>query len=301
VVMDGILLVDKPAGPTSHDVVDRIRRVLGQKKVGHTGTLDPQATGLLVLVLGEATRWAPFMSADKRYAATVKLGLKTDTQDIWGKVLEEKPAKDLDPQAIRKVLLSLTGERMQVPPSVSALKHLGRPLHEWARQGQAVVKLARPIVVHSLEVTRVEGDEADFTVLCSGGTYVRSLCAEAGDQLASGGCLKALRRLASGAFEVGRAQSLDALENGEAPRILGQKEALAHHPEVQVTAQETGLLVHGRDLNRPAGALANPGACRLTDAGGGLLAIGSAKLGSNGWTIHPGPVFAREPEKEGRR
>src|SRR5258708_4003744 len=210
--MTGLLLVDKPAGLTSHDMVDRARSQFGEKRSGHAGTLDPQATGLLVIALGEATRWLPYLPSDKRYVAKVRFGLETSTEDIWGKELRRCDCSALDEGSIRGALTELKQRTSQVPPMVSALKHQGRRLYQYAREGVEVERKARPMEIFSVSVLGIFGAEAEFEVHCGGGTYVRSLCAEAGRSLGVGGCMSALRRSAVGPFRIEDAAGLELLD-----------------------------------------------------------------------------------------
>ncbi len=210
---DGVLVVDKPHGPTSHDVVQDVRRAAGQSRVGHTGTLDPAATGVLVLCLGRATKLVQFLQAGtKTYRARLVLGVETDTQDAEGKVLATRDASGVDEAALRRALGELTGEIEQLPPMVSAVKVGGRRLHEAARAGEEVEREPRRVTVHRLELLDVqpgERAEAELEITCSAGTYVRTLAHDAGAALGVGGSLSALRRTANGPFREDEAHPLD--------------------------------------------------------------------------------------------
>ena len=223
----GVYPVDKPAGCTSFSVARRVRRLLNINKVGHAGTLDPFATGLLIVCAGrEATRhMARFMSGEKHYAARLKLGLATDTLDTEGRVVAEMPVPALDMAAIRACLSGLTGDIMQKPPAFSALKHEGKPLYRYAREGVIIEKPARPVRVSMLEALawNEAARELDIAVRCSSGTYVRTLAADIGAGLGTCAHLVALRRLASGHFRVDEALSGEALfaeDEGEARAAL---------------------------------------------------------------------------------
>ena len=193
---DGVLLVDKPAGLTSHDVVDRVRRHFGFKKVGHCGTLDPAATGLLVLVLGKATRLSDrLMGHDKRYAGTMRLGIETASQDREGEVTATKDASHITAADIERVVPHYVGELEQIPPMVSAVKINGKPLYKLARKGQVVEREARKVTVYEFKITNIAIPDVDFEVATSKGTYVRTLCADIGTELGVGAHLLALRRL----------------------------------------------------------------------------------------------------------
>jgi len=210
-MIHGILLVDKPKGMTSFGVVDRLKRYLRQRKVGHGGTLDPISTGLLVVGVGEGTKLLPLLDQDKEYLVTLHLGVETDTQDATGQVITTS-RKLPSPQEIHAVLEGLGGRRIvQVPPMYSALKRQGVPLYRLARQGIEVERPPREVEIYELEVLRVEHPRVTFRLRCSRGTYVRTLCADVGRELGCGAHLEDLRRLASGPFRVEEAWSLEAI------------------------------------------------------------------------------------------
>jgi tRNA pseudouridine55 synthase len=210
-----VLIVDKPAGPTSHDVVAAVRRVLGHTRVGHTGTLDPAATGVLVLGLGRATKLVRFLQAGtKTYAARIRLGVETDTQDAQGVVLATADASHLDERTVCEALARFQGEFEQIPPMVSALKVDGERLHVKARRGEVVERVARRVRVDSLVLDAfTPGEVAEVSVLltCSAGTYVRTIAHDVGAALGVGGSLASLRRIANGPFVVDEAHTLDAV------------------------------------------------------------------------------------------
>jgi tRNA pseudouridine55 synthase len=288
--MLGLLLVDKAAGPSSHDVVERARKVLGVRRAGHAGTLDPQATGLLVIAIGEATRWLPYLPSDKRYAASLRLGLETDTEDIWGKTLAEKDASGLEEEEIRRALEGLKHETAQVPPMVSALKYNGKPLYEYARQGVVLEREARPLEIYELKVLAARPNGADFELHCGSGTYVRSLCAEVGRKLGLGGCLSALRRLSVGPFKVEDAVGIERIS---AAALRGPSDALGHLPEMKVQGEDEKALGQGRDLELESGDYREDEPWRLSSEDGRLLAFGSPKRQGQAWRMHPERVFAR--------
>lgn len=200
----GVFLVDKPVGPTSFRVVQQVRRALQIKKVGHTGTLDPFASGLLIICVGrQATRIIPrLMGGDKLYEATLQLGVETDTLDCQGKVLTVRPVPALDLSSVEACLAGFRGELMQVPPAFSALKHEGKPLYQYARQGITIEKAARPVFISELSCTTLGEQTMGIRVRCSKGTYVRSLAADIGQALGCGAHLLALRRWENGPFSV---------------------------------------------------------------------------------------------------
>jgi tRNA pseudouridine55 synthase len=224
---DGLLLVDKPQNCTSHDIVDFVRRKFKFKKVGHCGTLDPMATGLLMLVLGRATKVQDLlMSEDKEYVGQLKLGEATDTQDAEGKVIEAKPVGDFSEQAIGLAFGKFKGDFYQTPPMVSALKKDGVPLYKLARQGKVVEREPRLVHVYSCKLTGVSLPTVDFVIKCSKGFYVRTYCHDIGQELGCGGHLSALRRTRSGNFSLENAVKFDELEQAGsvaaiAPKILG--------------------------------------------------------------------------------
>ena len=209
---DGALLVDKPAGPTSHDVVDEIRREFGLKKAGHAGTLDPNATGLLILLLGRATRLSErLMSDDKVYEGSVKFGETTDSYDCDGELVASLPVPPLTVEQINTEAATFVGDIMQTPPMVSAVKQGGVPLYKLARKSVEVERKARLIHIYSFKFTRYEEPMGMFSVACTKGTYVRSLAHELGQKLGCGAHLATLRRTVSGKFDVANATPLDDL------------------------------------------------------------------------------------------
>src|SRR5437762_5682381 len=227
---DGVLLVDKAAGMTSHDVVAIVRRRLQIKKVGHCGTLDPIATCLLLLTLGRGTKIQDLlMSEDKDYAGTMILGVTTDTQDRAGVTLKERPVPPLDDATVRAAFEKYSGDFYQVPPMVSAIKQGGVPLYKRARQGKVVEREPRLVHVYRYSIDRIASPEIDFSVLCSKGFYVRTYAHDIGQALGCGAHLKSLRRTKSGRFDVGGAISVDEIKNATREDILNQMLSL---PEV---------------------------------------------------------------------
>ncbi len=201
--IDGVLIVDKPSGPTSHDVVDAIRRRFGFRKVGHGGTLDPQATGLLVILIGKATKLSGvFMGTDKTYAGAMRLGISTDSQDGQGKVLREADFSSVAREQVEAEMAKRTGDILQTPPMVSAVKVDGVPLYKKARKGQVVEREPRLIHVYEFTLTEFSPPEVGFLLRCTKGTYVRTLCADIGDALGCGAHLAGLRRTVSGELRI---------------------------------------------------------------------------------------------------
>lgn len=257
----GVLVVDKPAGPTSFDVVQRVRRLLRADKAGHAGTLDPAATGVLAVCVGDAVRLQQYLSdADKAYEATVAFGAATDTEDAEGRVVETGDAAALTPEVIRAALPGFTGEILQVPPMYSAVRVGGRRLHEVARAGEAVERAARRVRVDALELRSVEPGQdgrvlARLAVRCGKGTYVRTLAADLGRAVGVPAHLAALRRTEASGFTLAMAVGLEAAEALGADRLrerlVTPADALAFLPSVSLTGPELQDIVHGRALARP--------------------------------------------------
>ena len=222
--MNGILLVDKPSGWTSNDVVQKLRGLLRERRIGHAGTLDPMATGLLTVFVGRATRAVEFAEADaKCYRAALRLGLTTDTQDVTGTPLRQTEA-DVTRETLEKALAQFRGEIRQVPPMYSAVKVNGERLYKLARRGETVERAARPVTIHALKLLGREGEDWILEIRCSKGTYIRTLCQDIGDALGCGGCMAALRRIEAGCFTVEEAHTLpeiaEAAEEGRAEALL---------------------------------------------------------------------------------
>ncbi len=233
----GVLLIDKPAGMTSHDVVGRVRRLFGTRRVGHTGTLDPMATGVLVLLVGRAAKAAEYLAVhDKCYEAVLRLGITTDTEDTTGEILTT--CEDIPPEdAVIAAAKAFCGSYMQTPPMYSALKVNGQKLIDLARRGVEVERAAREVWVHALEITPTQSAaEYALTVSCSAGTYIRTLCADIGKKLGCGGAMAALRRTKTGDFSIADCTTLEALENmserERAARLLPIERLFADLPAV---------------------------------------------------------------------
>lgn len=208
--IDGALLIDKPSGPTSHDVVEAIRRRFGVKKVGHCGTLDPNATGLLVIVLGRGTKLSEkLMSADKQYAGAVKFGEATDSHDADGELISSMPVPPITVELLNELATTFVGDHLQIPPMVSAIKKDGVPLYKLARKGVEVERKPRLVHIYSFRFERYEEPIGQFRVACTKGTYVRTLAHDLGQKLGCGAHLASLRRLVSGIFDVSNALPLE--------------------------------------------------------------------------------------------
>ncbi len=210
--MNDILIIDKPSGMTSHDVVKVVRRKLKPKKIGHCGTLDPMATGVLVLVMNKATKLSAELSADeKEYICTLGIGKTTDTYDATGNVLEENSTDTIDKDSINNAILSFSGRQKQVPPMVSAKHYKGKRLYKLARKGVVVEREPVDIEIKDIDIMDIRDDEALFKVICSKGTYIRSLCHDIGEKLGCGAYMKSLRRTRSGRFHINDAIALEAV------------------------------------------------------------------------------------------
>jgi tRNA pseudouridine55 synthase len=249
-VSDGLVVVDKPAGLTSHDVVARLRRLLGTRRVGHAGTLDPMATGVLVAGVGRATRLLGHLQlADKAYDATIRLGASTSTDDAEGEVLGTADASHLTDVAVRSAAASLTGDLLQVPSAVSAIKVDGRRAYDRVRAGEQVRLAARPVRVTAFDVHELRQVDTfldvDVQVTCSTGTYVRALARDVGESLGVGGHLTRLRRTRVGPFELGEAAALDK----PLPMLSLYDTARRCFPHIEVDEEQADHAVHGRALD----------------------------------------------------
>lgn len=276
--MDGVLVVDKPSGRTSFDVVRDVRNLLKIKKVGHTGTLDPMATGVLPLCLGEATKIAGLLTeSEKAYDAVIKLGAETDTLDAEGKVISESPVPPLTPALLESVLEKFRGSYLQTPPMYSAVKIGGKRLYELARKGEEVERVARPVTVHSLELRDFNATELTVSVACSKGFFVRTLAQELGRALGTGAHLKALRRTKSGPFSLAMAVPLDRLNSPAdvLPRLVPMVEALTDLPRVTVSEEDARRVRHGVPLELRV----EPGRLCLLSEAGALLALAESLPG----------------------
>lgn len=255
--VDGVLLLDKPGGMTSNDALQKARRLFSAAKGGHTGTLDPLATGLLPLCFGEATKFsADLLDADKTYEATLRLGVTTDSGDSEGQVTATA-AVDVAESDILRVLPQFTGDILQVPPMHSALKRDGRPLYELARQGIEVERQPRPVTIHRIDLLAFAGDEVRLSVSCSKGTYIRVLAADIGAVLGCGAHLIALRRTRVGDLTLATAATLaelDAIPEGERKQRLQAVDALLQSlPRVDLDAAAENRFSHGNPVDLPAG------------------------------------------------
>lgn len=275
--LNGIMLIDKPCDWTSHDVVGKLRGILHERRIGHSGTLDPMATGLLVVFVGRATRAVEFAEADsKEYIAGLRLGISTDTQDITGNTL--KSSNSLPSRAeLEQALSAFKGEISQIPPMYSAIKVGGRKLYELARRGESVERKPRRVTIDKLDI--IGENESDYVldVVCSKGTYIRTLCNDIGDTLGCGGCMSSLRRVKAGAFSIEQAHTIKeiqaAADNGGLDEIIIPVDRLfSAYPELTVRDTAEKKLRNGNVIK-----LAAPnGTYRVYTETGGFLLLGEA-------------------------
>lgn len=283
--MDGVIIVDKPREWTSHDVVGKMRRLAGTRKIGHLGTLDPGATGVLPVVIGRATRLAQFFTRnDKTYQGVIHFGYSTDSYDMDGAATSPEIPVTLDRQAIEALLDRFRGEIRQVPPPVSAKKIAGRPAYELARKGQPVELEPVTVTIHDLQLLNVDGCEATVLLHCTAGTYVRSIAHDAGQALGCGAFLKSLRRTASGDFTIERARTLEELaalaHDGRLQEaLIPAAELLPAFPAELVDVVTAGHIRNGRDFRvSPFQAREGTRYVKAVTPQGELVAIGEARL-----------------------
>lgn len=272
---DGLLIIDKPSGLTSHDVVKRVRRATKIRQVGHTGTLDPMATGVLVVCLGQATRISEYLLGhDKAYRATIRLGIETNTYDADGEVVATHDV-DVDRAKLERALAQLVGEIQQVPPMYSAIKRTGQKLYELARQGIEIEREARPVVIHAIELCDYQAPDVTIKVRCSAGTYIRSIAHDLGAALGTGGHLIELTRTAAGPFTTEQAIQLEAFEAAAREgqwqlHLRSIDEALSEWPVVALAEPDRSRAISGA----PLFTLEQPGTrCRAHDERGNLIAL----------------------------
>jgi len=315
--VDGVIIIDKPVGLTSHDVVARVRRILRERRVGHTGTLDPFATGVLVILVGRATRLAQFLSgAEKEYEAVIRLGFATDTGDLTGTRLANKRAEGRANEClwsddeIESAMTNLRGEIDQVPPMYSAKKHQGQKLYEMARRGEQIERKAVRVTISAFEsfprsgqlLTKSSDGSCDLTVrvVCSAGTYVRTLAEDLGKRLGVGAHLVSLRRLRAGDFPISRALSLDQVqektEAGElSPFLLAPDAALSRLPFANLGAEDARRVRNGMEVrlgDQPDRPWPDEQQVRMRSEGGQLIAIGVFDKASR--RLHPRVVLEGE-------
>jgi len=275
--MNGIVIVDKPQGWTSQDVTAKLRGVFKTRRIGHGGTLDPMATGVLPVFVGRGTRGVEFFEhAEKTYEAVLRLGLTTDTEDITGTVLEEKPVTVTE-EAFLQILERFRGEIQQIPPMYSALKVNGQKLCDLARKGKEVERQPRTITVHALQCLEFAGNTAKLRIHCSKGTYIRTLCKDIGEALGCGGCMEALRRVTAGAYRAEEAVPLSVLVEAENPEayLRPVDSMFTQYPAVTLTEKQETRCRNGNSftLKMPDGTY------RAYSAGGEFLMLAKIKAG----------------------
>lgn len=246
--MNGILNIYKPMGMTSHDVVNRVRRISGIRKVGHTGTLDPDAEGVLPICIGKATKVADMLTfSDKRYTTTLKLGMTTDTQDTSGKILECKSV-NVSQSKIENVIKTFSGELMQIPPMYSAIKVNGKKLYELARKGIEIERKPRKITIYEINILKINGENVELDIKCSKGTYIRTLCHDIGDVLGCGGCMARLVRTQTSTFEIDNSVTLDKLENHGILQFLLPVDELFDYEKIFVDGEDERKILNGNSV-----------------------------------------------------
>ncbi len=278
--MNGIILIDKPQGWTSHDVVGKLRGILHERRIGHSGTLDPLATGLLVVFIGRATRAVEFAEADrKEYIAGLRLGMSTDTQDITGRIISKETDIPDEPE-VRIAIERFRGELEQIPPMYSAVKIGGKKLYELARKGESIERKPRHITIFGLEITGRSDNDYILDVVCSKGTYIRTLCHDIGAALGCGGCMSSLRRTKSGVFSVDNAYTIaeiqEAADRGEEEKLLLPIDTLfAGYTKLSVDADSEKKLKNGCIINTSS----PDGRFRVYSEDGEFLLLGDVKDG----------------------
>ncbi len=293
--MDGVVNIHKPQGMTSHDVVQKVRSILKEKRIGHTGTLDPLATGVLVLCVGKATRIAQYLvTGEKEYQAVMRLGIKTDTLDAEGRVLKTQSYAPPSRETILEALKRFTGAIMQQPPAYSAVKVAGVPSYKLAREGKAEPLKPRQVKIYQIVLTAYDNPYVSFTVRCSKGVYIRTLCADIGEMLGMGSHLTGLVRTRSGRFIIEHSVTLEKLAEMAVASLTEQalistNEALAEFPMVLISETESARIMHGNQVPCP-GYLANNASdlVRIQDCGGRLLALARVAAG----VLRPELVFS---------
>ena len=249
--MNGLLIINKPKGYTSHDVVNVLRKKLNTKKVGHTGTLDPNATGVLQVLVGAATKISKYLiEHEKTYIATIALGKKTDTGDAEGKIIEEESnLRDVDENELEKVIKSFLGKQSQIPPMYSAIKVNGKKLYEYAREGKSVELKPRKIEILDINLIRYENNEIEFGVRCSKGTYIRTLCEDIAKKLGTIGYMKELQRISVNQFNIKDSISLEELENVNVlEKIIVIEEIFKDKPRIDLNNRKLELFLNGVQL-----------------------------------------------------
>lgn len=254
-MLEGILNIDKPAGMTSHDVVGRVRRVASMRRVGHSGTLDPAATGVLVVCLGRATRLVEYLvGRPKTYLGVIRLGQTTNSYDADGEILTNRPVPELTPEIVEPLLDQFRGDILQIPPMVSAIKKDGKKLYELAREGKTIERPPRPVTIYQLDLLKIKSPELTLRIQCSAGTYIRSIAHDVGQLLGCGGHLASLRREQVGEFGLDSAVPLDSLSAENIQSHLKPPElAVSHLPKVEVNFDQEADLLNGKLIQQISG------------------------------------------------
>ena len=272
---NGIILVDKPADWTSHDVVAKLRGILHERRVGHSGTLDPMATGLLTVFVGRATRAVQFAEThNKRYVASLRCGYSTETQDTSGRVTAQTGISPTEAE-LTDVLPEFTGEISQIPPMYSAIKVSGKKLYELARKGETVERKPRTVNISELSLVGHDGDDFVLSVSCSKGTYIRTLCSDIGERLGCLACMSALRRTNAGPFDVRDAHTLSEIAEDPERYIIPVDSLFSEHPAIELSAAQTAKLKCGNILN----VSAKNGTYRVYGENGDFLALANVSAG----------------------
>ena len=275
--MNGIVIVDKPQEWTSQDVTARLRRVFNTRRIGHGGTLDPMATGVLPVFVGRGTRGVEFFEhAEKAYETVLRLGLTTTTEDVWGETLEERPVS-FTAEKLQEVLESFRGEILQVPPMYSALKVNGQKLCDLARKGKEVERKPRPITIHELTLLETGENTLRLRVRCSKGTYIRTLCKDIGEALGCGGCMQELRRVQAGEYTIAEAVPLqELLETDDPGKYLRTVDTMfRNHPAVTLTEKQETRCRHGNSFS----VKLEPGTYRCYSQSGEFLMLARVEDG----------------------
>ncbi len=281
IAINGVIIINKEQGFTSHDVVAIMRKVLGTKKVGHTGTLDPQATGVLPVCVGKGTKVSDMLTnSDKEYVARVRLGTTTDTEDIWGEVLTSADCSHITLDMVKNVASEFTGEIEQIPPMYSAVKIDGKKLYEYARSGTQVERKSRKVTIHSIDIEGFDSGEFTMRVSCSKGTYIRTLCADIGEKLGVGACMSGLIRTRSSVFTLDMARAIDEVKEiaskGEVGGLIIPVDALfTELPEIRLNDDYTAKILNGMFLSVPHGE----GEYRVYSAKGEFICVGKVEDG----------------------
>lgn len=272
---NGIILVDKPADWTSHDVVAKLRGILHERRVGHSGTLDPMATGLLTVFVGRATRAVQFAEThNKHYVASLRCGYSTDTQDTSGRVTAQTGISPTEAE-LTDVLPEFTGEISQIPPMYSAIKVSGKKLYELARKGETVERKPRTVNISELSLVGDDGDDFVLSVSCSKGTYIRTLCNDIGERLGCLACMSALRRTNAGPFDIRDAHTLSEIAEDPERYIIPVDSLFSEHPAIELSAAQTAKLKYGNILN----VSAKNGTYRVYGENGDFLALANISAG----------------------